>query len=404
MNSMSSNTAVLLVVVAVVVLLAVAIVIVRLRRRPAQAGNPYIEGLRRLVDGDRPGAFEKLQAAVRSGLAPTDAYIRLGKLLRENGDPGKALQIHKSLTVKADLTRDEKVELVVNIAEDYSRLGRAEQAVGVLETALRKMGLRDGTVYTILARESHRLGRTENAYGYLRDLKKTDSIGDREIALYLSTAGAEMAGGNEERRRDARRTLQRALKHDPDCAPAHLALGDLDEADGDDAGAIQHWRRAAVLSAELSHTALSRLEKLMFEGGRFSEVEKVYREVLAARPGDEYATLQLASFYRKQGRVEDAIEMLEDFRAGHPRSVEGTLLLTAMYASARDHPRSVEGTLLLTAMYASARDSATLEKFLDENGAFVGGERYACSVCGEESDVMRWHCRRCNRFDTFEEV
>lgn len=381
MTSMSTNT-IILIAAAAVLIIAVIAVAIWWRRPQERPENPYIDALRLLVDGDRRRAFEKLQAAVRSGSAPTDAYIRLGKLLREDGDASKALQIHKSLTVKSDLTRAEKVELFVNIAEDYSRLGRADQAVSVLETVVRKLNLRDAPVYTILARESHRLGRTEDAYGYLRDLKKVDSLGDREIALYLASAGS---GLGAERARDARRTLQRALKHDANCAPAHLALGDVEES-ADDAGrAIEHWRRAAVLSAELSRPALTRLAKLMFERGTFSEIENVYREVLTARPDDEYATLSLASFYRKQGRIEDAILMLEEYRAAHPRSVESTLLLTGMYAA--------------------ARDTAELERFLDENeNEAISNERYACSACGRESDTMRWHCTQCNSFDTFVEV
>lgn len=354
------------------------------KRTPERVGNPYVEALTLLVDGDRRRAFEKLQASVRSGLAPTDAYIRLGRMLREDGDASKALQIHKSLTVKEDLSRDEKVELFVNIAEDYSRLGRSDKAVSVLESAVRKLGLKETPVYTILARESHRLGRTEDAYNYLRELRKSGVIGEREVALYLATAGEEMAG-DDSRLKDARRTLQRALKHDDTCAPAHLALGDAEERDGDEDSAIARWRRAAVLSPELSRAALTRLGRLMFNRGTFSEIERVYREVLEARPDDEPATLFLASFYRKQGRIEDAIVLLEDYHATHPRSVESTLLLTSMYAA--------------------ARDTATLERFLDENEEeIITGERFVCSNCGHESDVMRWHCGRCNEFDTFERI
>jgi lipopolysaccharide biosynthesis regulator YciM len=377
---MSPNTVLLIGVAAVVVVAAIGLSL-WWRRKPEPPENPYVEALTLLVDGERTRAFEKLQAAVRSGFAPTDAYIRLGKMLRENGDVSKALQIHKSLTVKSDLTRDEKIELFVNIAEDYSRLGRPDQAVSVLESAVRSLNLRDGPVYSILARESHRLGRTEDAYRYLRDLKKVDTIGDREIALYLATAGAEMAK-DPEKLKDARRTLHRAVKHDEDCAPAHLALGDVEERDNNEAGAIEHWRRAAVLSPKLSRSALNRLGKLLFERGTFSEIERVYREVLEARPDDEYATLSLASFYRKQGRIEDAIEMLEEYRASHPRSVESTLLLTGMYAA--------------------SRDTATLERFLDENETeVITSERYVCSVCGRESETMRWHCVQCSSFDSY---
>ncbi len=384
MMNISNNTWLLIVVVVVVIIL-VGIAVVLRRRKPERPKNPYIEGLTRLIDGDRAGAFERLQASVRGGFAPTDAYIRLGKMLRNNGDAGKALQIHKSLTVKSDLTSVEKVELFVNIAEDYAELGRPEQAVSVLETAVRKMNLRDVSVFSILARESHRLGRTEDAYAYLRDLKKFNSVGEREIALYLASAGADMAADDNDPQvglKDARRTLQRALKHDPDCAPAHLALGDVEDGEGNDGGAIEHWRRAAVLSEELSRAALTRLVRLLFDRGRFSDIEKIYHEVLASRPQDEHATLSLASFYKKQGRVEDAIVMLEEFRTAQPRSVEGTLLLMGMYAS--------------------ARDVATLERFLDEiESGVAASEQFVCSACGKETDVMRWHCGHCNGFDTY---
>lgn len=380
MTTVSTNT-ILLIGAAVV---AVALVIglsLWWRQKPERPHNPYIDALMLLVDGNRRRAFEKLQDAIRAGTAPTDAYIRLGKMLREDGDATKALQIHKSLTVKSDLTREEKIELFTNIAEDYSRLGRPDQAVAVLESAVRRLHLRDASVFLVLARESHRLGRTEDAYGYLRDMKKVGALGDREIALYLASAGAEMAA-DKERRRDARRTLQRAIKHDEECAPAHLTLGDVEEQDGNEAGAITHWRRTAVLSRELSRPALTRLVRLMFERGTFSEMEGIYRRVLEARPDDEFATLSLASFYRKQGRVDEAIEMVEEYRAGHPHTVESTLVLTAMYAS--------------------SRDAMALERFLDDIEEEVSaGEHYVCSVCGAQSDVMRWHCMECNSFDSY---
>jgi lipopolysaccharide biosynthesis regulator YciM len=380
MTSISTNT-IILIAVAVLLIAVVAVVARRRGRRSEALHNPYIEALMLLIDGDRAAAFERLQTVVKSGSAPTDAYIRLGELLRERGDAGKALQIHKSLTVKTDLTRDEKVALFGNIAEDYAVLGRSDQAVTVLETALHKMSLRDATMYSILARECHHLGRVEEAYTYLRELRKLDVIGEREIALYLATVGADMAA-DPAKVKDAKRTLHRALKHDPDCAPAQMALGDAEERDHERQHAVDHWRRAAVLSADLSRPALLRLEKVMFDRGNFNDMGRVYREILDARPDDEWATLSLASFFKKQGRIEDAIGMLADYQAAHPHSIEATLLLTSMYAA--------------------ARDTDALEKFLDENETvFVTSERFTCSVCGDESPTMRWHCGRCNSFDTY---
>lgn len=369
--------------VLIVVLVLVGFVawgIVRWRRSaPEPKRSAYVEGLIHLVDGDEAGAFERLQSAVRSGNAPADAYLRLGRMLRERGDANKALQVHRTLTVREDLTRREKADLFVDIAEDYSRLGRHDQAVSVLDAASRKLGLREPRVYRILARESYRLGKTDVAYDYLKDLKKAGVVGERELALYLATAGqSAVTSGN---RRDGRRTLQRALRHDPECAPAHMALGELAESDGDPEEAVRHWREAARLSPELARKALRDVERVSFQLGTFSAMEKVYREVLEARPDDEVSVMRLAAFYKKQGRGEEAINLLEGYRAEHPEAVSPMLLLTSLHAT--EH----------------GKDS--LAQFLEERQKRKIGAWYRCGECDYESEEMRWHCPRCNAFDSF---
>jgi len=172
------------------------------------------------------------------------------------------------------------------------------------------------------------------------------------------------------------------LRHDPECASALLALGRLAEQSGDMAEAIRHWRRTAQLSPELAPVALRSLERALYQRGTFNEIESVYREVLESRPADENAALALASFYRKQGRTGDAVHLLEDYRHANPGSVAGTVLLSSIYAS--------------------RGDADELEDFLDRSERSLDREaRYKCTHCGHQSNEMRWHCPRCNRFDSF---
>jgi lipopolysaccharide biosynthesis regulator YciM len=342
--------------------------------------DPYTEGLKLLVDGRRPEAFARLYEAVRAGAAPADAYVRIGAMLRESGDPAKALQVHKSLTVKSDLTREEKVAVYANVAEDYVALGHPERALQTAETATQRAGLRDGVFSAIAARACHALGRMEEAYEHLRELKKAGGTTDREIALYLVTVAEKEADGG--RVRDARKTLQRALRHDAECAPALVAMARLEEQANDGAAAIRLWREAARLSPDLAPVALRHLERALYQRGTFNEIEAVYRDVLESRPSDEHAALGLASFYRKQGRMDDAVHLLEDYRGANPTTVAGTLLLSSIYAA--------------------RGDSDELETFLDRNDRLLAVEnRYRCGACGYEAKEMRWHCPRCNRFDTF---
>ena len=338
----------------------------RRNRRTDAPVNPYIEGLTLLIDGNRTEAFHRLQQAVRSGVAPTDAYIRLGKLLRESGDAGKALQIHKSLTVKTNLSKREKAELVINIAQDYSQLGKPDQAVNVLEMAVRKNGIREPRVYFALARESHTVGDTERAFDYLRELKKAGAVTDADLALYLSKAAEKV--GEDGNVKEARKLASRALKLDPDSAAALLTLGNLEEKAQNLSAAIDSWTRAAVLSAELAPAALGSLERSMFQAGNFSDMEKVYRDIIGSRPSDELATVGLASFYRKQGRSEEAVGILEGYLS--------------------DQPESVRSAMLLMSMYATSGDTESLERFLDENEVRFApaGNRFGAG--GSQDDIF----------------
>ncbi len=352
----------------------------RNERSAERVADPYIEGLKLLVDGRNDEAFLRLQQAIVAGTAPTDAYIRIGRMLRERGDAARALQIHKSLTVKPDLTRQERIDVFSNLAEDYTALGRPERALESVETAMRRTGLRDAALIGIAARACHTLERSEEAYEYLKELKKAGGVGDREIALYLTTvAEAEADRG---RTRDARKTLIRALRHDPECASALLVLGRLEEKAGEMGSAIRYWRQVASVSPDLAPIALRNLERALYQQGTFNEIEAVYRDVLDSRPGDEHAALALASFYRKQGRTAEALRLLEDY--GH------------------SHPGSVASTVLLSSLYASRGDTDELEEFLDRSERRLERDtRFKCGSCGYQSGEMRWHCPRCNRFDTF---
>jgi lipopolysaccharide biosynthesis regulator YciM len=225
------------------------------------------------------------------------------------------------------------------------------------------------------------LGNTESSYRYLKEMKRLGTIGERELSLFLCTVGENAVEQGDPK--EAKKHLQKALKHQSDNAVALLALGNLEEKLGNENEALDRWKTAALISPELSADALKKIEHVMFHRGTFGEIERVYREVLEARPWDEYATLALASFYKKQGRGEDAIEFLEEFRSMHPGSI-GT-------------------TVLLTSLYASHDDTGALDTFLEEleTSATEAKVTFECGDCGFHAPGMRWHCPRCNSFNSF---
>ncbi|MEE9269279.1 MAG: tetratricopeptide repeat protein [Candidatus Krumholzibacteria bacterium] len=368
-----------LLAVAAVLILGVFLYATRGRRTRALPQDPYIQALKLLVDGDKDAAFDRLQESVRSGNGPIDAYIKLGALLRDRGELTKALQIHQSLTVKTDLSKNEKVEIYMNLAADYASMGNPEKSIKVLEVAVR--GLKnEGNVLLTLAGHHHAVGDYEKAYEVLKEARKLGGIGEREVALFLVSAAESQLEKGE--LKEARKLLQRALKHDPECASCLLMLGDFAKEANHLTEAIEHWKRVAVLSPLLAGSVLTKLESTLFDEGRFGEIEKIYDQVRAARVEDEAANLSLARFYKKQGRGEDAIELLENFVAVCPQSIRGSLMLTSFYCRFRDRE--------------------TLDGFLDKSMKEASNSQvFACNRCEFQSAIMRWHCPKCSAFDSF---
>jgi lipopolysaccharide biosynthesis regulator YciM len=366
---------------AIVLIVVVGSLVMRRKAgRARQPQNPYVEALKLLVDGQRDAAFARLQEAAKLGYAPTDAYIRLGNLLRERREVTKALQIHQSLTVRTNLSRAEEIELYVSLAEDHAAMGSSEKAVKVLETVMRKLSLKDAKLHRTLSKHFHVMGQHERAYNELKEAKKLGGTTERELALYMTSAAEAALKAGE--RKEARKALQRALRHDSNCAPCLLMLGDIAEEEEQLDAAINHWRQVAVLSPELAETVLHKLETTLFDKGRFGDIENIYNDVRAVRAGDEAACLGLAAFYKKQGRGEEAITLLEEY-------------LTV-------HPDSATVSLLLASFYERYRDSETLERFLDDSMKDpLFADQYECQSCHLKSEKMRWHCLRCNAFDSF---
>ena len=362
------------------VLFVGSLFLLRKRKTSSNTTNPYVDALKQMIDGDQDGAYAKLQAAVKGSIAPFDAYLKLGELLRERGDASKALQIHQSLTVKTDLTKREKIDLFLNLADDYAKMGNSDKSVQVLENAIRNLNIKDGQVSLTLAKHHHVLGNTEQAYDALRHARKLGAIGDRELALYLSSAAERRV--EEDDLREARKILHRGLRHDDECVPCLLLLGNIAEKQQDIDDAIARWKQVAMLSPQLAGTVLEKLETTLYERGKFGDIEQIYRDVRSARQADEEANLALAAFYKKQGRGEEAIQLLEEYLVVNPESVRSSLLLTSLYAR--------------------FRDAETVERFLDDSLQDTWQpNHFVCGSCDFRTSTMRWHCPRCNAFDTF---
>ena len=79
----------------------------------------YSEGLDMMINGLQRSAYNNFKKIVDLDSNNIKAYLRLGQVLRESGNPDKALKIHKGLTIRQNLSSYDQLELYKNIALNY---------------------------------------------------------------------------------------------------------------------------------------------------------------------------------------------------------------------------------------------------------------------------------------------
>ena len=92
-------------------------------RRKSKVKDLYAEGLDLLITGRRKSAYKNFKDIIQKDSDNIKAYLRLGQVLREGGNPVQALKIHRGLMHRRNLTHYEQIELHKNLALDYYSSG-----------------------------------------------------------------------------------------------------------------------------------------------------------------------------------------------------------------------------------------------------------------------------------------
>lgn len=282
----------------------------RLFSRKKDARILYTESLECLLDGDVDGAYRKLRELVEVDTDQIRAYIRLGDILRERERPDQAAKIHQSLTFRRRLTDDQKIEIHTSLAKDYFTLGSFSKAEDHANK-VSHLDKKNQWAVDYLIEICEKQQRWKDAAEYLKRAEKvTGKDEKRRGAFFRMMEGkAEEKGGAYN---DARANYIRATKIDPSYADPYLYLGNLDERENDLEKSVHHWMRFAELCSSSGKQVFDRIEKALFELGRFGQVENFYRRLVEKDSQNADALLGLIDLLQTKGEYDKALAIVDD--------------------------------------------------------------------------------------------
>ena len=91
-------------------------------RKDNNLNSLYMESSKcKVLLSDKRKAISLLSAIVKNDSEHINAYLQLGNLLR-NEDPEKAIKIHQMLTVRQNLNKNTKIEILKALSLDYEKI------------------------------------------------------------------------------------------------------------------------------------------------------------------------------------------------------------------------------------------------------------------------------------------
>jgi len=297
----------------------------------------YVEALRDLLDGREESAFSKLRQAVAEDSSNLDAYLRLGQILRQYGKPERALQVHKDLTLRGGMKDEQKASVLHQLASDYLALNNFDMA----ETAVKELLKYDSNsrwAHIQLLEIQQKSEKWDEAYDTAVSLMKIESNkSKRPLAAFKYKMGMNLYKKREYHK--ARVLFKDALGLDPKYVEAYIAIGDSYTQEGRHEDAVTFWEKLIEAVPDEGHLVLDRLEKTLYDLGRFGDIESICEKIMAQVPNDINAKLTLANIHKKKGELEAAERLLADVVELNPDDVHVVMQLVRLYLEKRENQK-----------------------------------------------------------------
>ncbi len=371
-----------------------------LEHNPHDTDALALRGQIELQRGDAAAAISDLRAVLRDQPKAIPIQRGLARAYRASDQPAMA---EETLRSAIDTSPDDS-GLRVELAQLLVQTNRSEQAVPLLEEVVRRapndLAGREALVRAYIAKGDLASART--AAEDLKILRPNAAAG-----FYL----AGLVAQSQQRLEDSKKELEHALDLQPNALDALSALVHLQIAAGRPAEVIPRLEHV-VQNDPKNAAALDLLGELYVSNhdvprgvqtlSRATEVAPqwwyayrdlaiayltakdperaiaAYKAGIKAAPGATQLVFELASFYEKQGRVDDAIALYTDLNRHDPKSTAVANNLAMLLVTYKTDKASLD----------RARD-LTMPLLSSDNGALLDTGGWVRLKRGEFADALR---------------
>ncbi len=346
----------------------------------ANLPRSYFRGLNFLLNEQPDQAIDAFIEVVKLDPETVELHFALGNLFRRRGETDRAIRIHQNLLSRADLPASERDHALFELGQDFLKAGLLDRAEETLSRLDAGEYARDAqrallTIYEI-----------EKEWAKAIDAaNRLEAMGEQPLVKEIAQFHCELAQDALQRKdaAEAAAELERALSANSGNVRATILEGDVAAARGDQAAAIDIWRR--VESQNPSYLPLV-AEKLMKAYGALSRPQE--GAALLTEYVERYGSSDLLDVaYPHVAQLcgaDTAHAMARAQMRASPNLAGMTRLIEAQIESAEE-PRRAELELMRTLIKQRTKNLP----------------RYTCQNCGFRARLFYWQCPGCSGWETY---
>jgi lipopolysaccharide biosynthesis regulator YciM len=345
-----------------------------------EANPVYFQGLNYLLNEEPDKAIDVFLEMLEVDADTIETHLALGNLFRRRGEVERAIRIHQNLIARPALSREQRAQAVLELAQDYMRSGLYDRAEQLL------LELKQGRQYVVpVLRNLVKIYQQEKDWdACLKTIEALDIESGETHDLQKSHYFCEMAnkaradGDNEV----ARIYLKRALNVYKGCVRATHLLARIDIQENKRKDALVKLLDAAERAPEYLPEIIREIVDIYRSEGDMRGV-RLFLEDQVKRHPNQGTELFLAEIIRQQSGDAEATRFLGEYIAKNP-SMPGLIRLVELQCTM---PSMGNDHLLYNVR-------AHLHRLMAER------INYQCQKCGFEAKQLHWQCPSCDSWST----
>jgi len=287
----------------------------------AAAGEHFATAVRLYQAGDVPGAIAEYEAGLKLQADRVDALSNLGAALARLGRYPEAIERYRRALELS--SGDPRIRM--NLALAYYKSLLLADAIREL-SSLRDSAPGNQQILVLLSDCYFRLGENRKVVELLQPVAASGAD-DRAILYLLGTALLR-----DNRIAEGKALIDRLLRGG-ESAETQLLIGTTETMSGQFGEAVKTLARAVELNPELPEVYAAYGMALM-QAGDLEAAGTAFRQELARDPASYVANLNLGSLLRGQGKLDEAMPLLQKARQIRPHDAQAQVELGKTYLAA----------------------------------------------------------------------